>query len=1002
MNRKVLKALMQLFALVSGNTETNAKSQEVIEKFLLRLISKEQLNEFMAEFHQIVSVNKHQGDSNKANKKRSASSVKILRICNALNEELTLGQKGVVFLRLVEFLSSQGNISEKDSEFADTVASSFYLSDEQQENTKTFVAGNLLIDSSRTNAFLLPENTKQASDKSIRIAGLEAQVSIFKLPEENIYFIRLEGEADFSVNGIPLKPKEIYSFPSGSIIRSSKFSPVYFSDIVSLFHKRSKKEKIVFAAKQIEFRFPNGQIGLHKFSFMEESGNLVGIMGSSGAGKSTLLNILNGNEKPSAGKVLINGQDLHSEETEKEGLLGYVSQDDLLISELSVFENLWFNALLCFSNASKIELLRKVHLVLNDLGLAEIKHLKVGDPLHKTISGGQRKRLNIAIELIREPSVLFVDEPTSGLSSRDSEHIMSLLKELTLKGKLIFVVIHQPSSDIFKMFDKLILLDTGGFPVYYGNPVESVSYIKELAEYVNSSEGECGDCGNINPEQIFDILEQEIVDEYGHKTSKRRISPKEWNIFFKRGQLPIHPENLEPRELPVADFKKPNNWGQYKIFFKRDFLSKLSNVQYMAINLLEAPLLALIMGYLLRYSQGEEYLLYNNLNLPAYLLICVVASLFFGLTVSAEEIFRDRGILKREKFLNLSRGSYLFAKVSILFILGAIQTSTFVAAGHIMLGIRDLYLSDWLILFSSACFANILGLNISASFNSAVTIYILIPILIIPQLLLSGVLVQFDQLNPQLRQHADRVPFAANLMTSRWAFEALAVNRFVNNKAEKMVFDFDKSISNANFLHNYWIPEMRSSLQRINTNASQQLLMNEITRLNKTSQFQTFVAPERILNPDSEIQIEISEHLNHIEYVAKKRENRARLKKDEIILSFKGNYSSLIKNYTNEQLNRMVLRQNQFTKIEHASSERLVRNFEPVYQIPLAQGFISGPFYAHKKYTPVGYISTLYANIIVIWIMSALLFITLYFNGLKKAMQLPKLIRIKIKHVINR
>ncbi len=88
--------------------------------------------------------------------------------------------------------------------------------------------------------------------------------------------------------------------------------------------------------------------------------------------------------------------------------------------------------------------------VLKNLGLYEIKDIQVGSPLNKKISGGQRKRLNIALELIREPAVLFLDEPTSGLSSRDSENILDLLKELSLKGKLVFVVIHQPSSEIFQ------------------------------------------------------------------------------------------------------------------------------------------------------------------------------------------------------------------------------------------------------------------------------------------------------------------------------------------------------------------------------------------------------------------------------------------------------------------------------------------------------------------------------------------------------------------------
>ena len=143
------------------------------------------------------------------------------------------------------------------------------------------------------------------------------------------------------------------------------------------------------------------------------------------------------------------------------------------MEDLTVFENLFYAAKLCFGDSSNAEIDNLVKRTLKNLGLMEIKDLKVGSPLKKTISGGQRKRVNIGLKLLREPSVMFVDEPTSGLSSRDSENIMDLLKELFLKGKLVFVVIHQPSSDIFKMFDRLIILDVGGYQIYYGNPMES-------------------------------------------------------------------------------------------------------------------------------------------------------------------------------------------------------------------------------------------------------------------------------------------------------------------------------------------------------------------------------------------------------------------------------------------------------------------------------------------------------------------------------------------------
>src|SRR5690606_30210444 len=130
------------------------------------------------------------------------------------------------------------------------------------------------------------------------------------------------------------------------------------------------------------------------------SGKLIGIMGASGSGKSTLLNVLNGSYKPSAGAVKINGLDIHnpSNKDKIEGVIGYVSQDDLLIEELSVFQNIYYNAKLCFGNLNDKQILRLVLKVLNSLGLEEIKDLKVGSPLDKTISGGQRKRVNIALE----------------------------------------------------------------------------------------------------------------------------------------------------------------------------------------------------------------------------------------------------------------------------------------------------------------------------------------------------------------------------------------------------------------------------------------------------------------------------------------------------------------------------------------------------------------------------------------------------------------------------
>ena len=345
---------------------------------------------------------------------------------------------------------------------------------------------------------------KQA--KHITSGTLDGNIYILQIKSAGLYFLRYTGSQDLFLNGLLINNRRIYLFPKGSFIKLPIGKPIYYTDVVTHYLSDSSSSRISFEVKDVKYQFKTGGIGLRHINILEEQGRLIGIMGASGAGKTTLMNVLSGIESPTEGEVLINGFNLHTDKENVEGIIGYIPQDDLLIEELTVFENLYYNAKLCFKNKSEEEITELANTTLSSLGLFERRNLKVCSPRNKMISGVQRKRLNIALELIREPGILFVDEPTSGLSSRDSENVMNLLRELALKGKLIFVVIHQPSSDIYKMFDKMYILDTGGFPVFYGNPSESLIYFKRLDSQINSEVGECGTCGNLNPELIFNVI----------------------------------------------------------------------------------------------------------------------------------------------------------------------------------------------------------------------------------------------------------------------------------------------------------------------------------------------------------------------------------------------------------------------------------------------------------------------------------------------------------------
>jgi ABC transport system ATP-binding/permease protein len=908
-------------------------------------------------------------------------------------------------LRIFEFIHANEQVHEQEQEFVHTVAESFNIPEKEYKQLKHFIEDPIsTILDEEAYLYVSAREMHLQHARFLNLEGLEGVIRMIRMESINIVFFRHFGSEELSLNGQIVSNERHHVLNQGSAIRTTKSSPIYYSDVISRFLNDGNREKISFHVDHLQFHFKGGKVGLHEINFTEDSGKLIGVMGGSGAGKSTFLNVLNGNYAPTLGSVKINGVDLHREKEKLEGVIGFVSQDDLLIEELSVFQNLYFNAKLCFSELSEVQIKKKVTALLSDIGLSEVRNLKVGSPLEKTISGGQRKRLNIALELIREPAVMFVDEPTSGLSSRDSENIMDMLKELALKGKLIFVVIHQPSSDIFKMFDKLLILDQGGYPIFDGNPIDAVVYFKTHVHHVNANERECPICGNVNPEQIFNIIESKVVDEYGNQTKYRKVSPREWNERFLENHREVEaPEELEPVK---GSSKIASRLAQFRVFFQRDILSKLANRQYMLINMLEAPVLAAILAFFVKFFNVEagdksKYIFFENENIPQYLFIAVVVALFLGLTVAAEEIIKDKKILKRESFLNLSRASYLWSKVTIMFIISGIQTLFFVLIGNFILEIDGMWWQYWLILFSTSCMANTLGLNISSAFNSAKVIYITVPLLIIPQLLFSGVIVKFDKLHP-IFSRTNEVPWIGNAMASRWAYEALAVVQAKDNYHEAPLFELNQQKSAAGWKRDYWLPEMKNQLNALADkkstqeafNRAKRILSNEIEK--ETERWSNLECKECIASLEklqkgqstSSVQMNIASFLDILKGQYNLNFNKVSDSLDGIITQQGDKKFQLSQNdYQNESLHDLVTNRTEVQKIIITEDELLQKD-DPIYIDPSGTRFLDAPFYAHQKYIFGVRISTFWANILVLWSMTIVLGIALYYDLLRKLLEI--------------
>ena len=1011
MSEEILKALMQLFALlVKQDAGVDSTEVEYIRNFLNQQLTDESAREYLLLFEQHAGLDKESsqasvGDNSDKVKLTSVKdSVRILGICKKINKTLTQRQKVVVLVRLFEIVNATGKFSDQRMAILNTVAEVFNLEKEEFESISLFVTGEGSLDLDFPEILVIRQSVQTSTKaKYIHTEALDRELVILQVKSVDLYFLKYTGSEDIFLNGLPLYARRIYLFASGSTIKLPKGKPVYYSDVVSHFLADSTSVKVSYQVADLNFHFRSGTIGLRNISFSENQGRLVGIMGASGSGKTTLLNVLSGTETPTSGNILINGINLHLVKDQLEGVIGVIPQDDLLIEELTVFENLYYNARLCFRDKTDSEIRDLVDKTLTSLGLIERKDLKVGSPLNKMISGGQRKRLNIALELIREPSILFVDEPTSGLSSRDSENVMDLLRELALKGKLVFVVIHQPSSDIFKMFDNMMILDVGGFMIFYGNPVEAVMYFKRLDQQINSELGECPTCGNVNPELIFNIIEARVVDEFGKYTPSRKVAPARWEQFF-RENISLAPVQKETTS-PPGSLRIPSWISQIKIYTLRDFVSKISNTQYIVLNLLEAPLLAFILAYLIRYiadPNSSIYIFRENENIPVYIFMSLIVALFLGLTVSAEEIFRDRKILKREAFLNLSRSGYLVSKIMILFTISAIQALLFVAVGNAIIGLKGMNLYYWLALFSLASFANLLGLNVSSAFNSAVTIYILIPLLLIPQMILGGAMFSFEKLNRSIGS-VDKVPLVAEIMATKWAYEALMVKQFKDNAFQRYFFDIEKRENSADFKKVYLLPELRNRLDEC-TNAIMEglswedytaaflVLRNEVFKEQKVTPQIVFSQTEGLRNGEFDIEVagELYEYFDlldqhytsEFEISNRQRENIVNFMLTEDPVK----YRYLRDHFFNESLSDIVKKVFEKNKVLEYRHE-LVQQINPIYRDPLPAGPLSfrTHFFAPEKHFLGREFSTYGFNVFFIWILTALLYFTLYFDLLKKA-----------------
>jgi ABC-type multidrug transport system ATPase subunit/pSer/pThr/pTyr-binding forkhead associated (FHA) protein len=500
-------------------------------------------------------------------------------------------------------------------------------------------------------------------------------------------------------------------------------------------------------------------------SLVVKQGELVGIMGASGAGKSTLLATLVGDQHPAEGHVVVGGIDLHARFDELRGQVGYVPQDDIMHPDLTVWQSLWYSARLRLPrDYGDDEIRNRLNRVISQLGLEGEVNTRIGTTDRRGISGGQRKRVNVAMELITDPPVLILDEPTSGLSSVDALRLVQLLRSLANCGKAVIITIHQPSNEILGNLDAVAVLakdestDNAGTLVWYGPALPDAAHFFEPGAAVLQAPLDAG--------AILRGLSARSAAEW-LKAYRATVAHATW-VAGRPADPAGSPQEQERRQASAFDALF-QGW----VLTRRMLAIKLADRWNTAVLLAQAPLIALLIAGVFgdRVNRDPNPLAWQGVATAVALttFLLALAAVWFGVSNAAREIVAERVIYRRERMVGLARTAYLGSKIVVLLLLSVIQCSVLFYGVAMGCGLGGNHAYALFVLILTACAGAAIGLTLSASVRSSEAAAAALPLILLPMVVLGGSLLPLEELPAAAARCAD-------LMPSRWGFEGLVCN----------------------------------------------------------------------------------------------------------------------------------------------------------------------------------------------------------------------------------
>ena len=504
---------------------------------------------------------------------------------------------------------------------------------------------------------------------------------------------------------------------------------------------------------------------IHGVSFTLLAGEFAALMGPSGAGKTTLLNALNGYTPPAQGDVLLNNYDLYAHFDQFRNVLGYVPQDDVIHRELTVFEALWYSARLRLPpDYDDHEIEQRIKQVIAQLGLEGTENVLIGSPEKKGISGGQRKRVNLAMELLTDPKVLFLDEPTSGLSSEDTLQVMKVLRKLADDGRTIILTIHQPSLEAYQLLDHLVLMAKDANKPEPGRLGYFGPAYPDAVNFFNPN-------GVPNLKLGTDPSPDEVLRGLGKKPASEWVETYKSSNYFEtyveeRANKNTQSETKNKIPQPVPD----DPLRQWMVFVSRSFAIKKRDLMNSIILLAQAPvigiLVAMVLGDKASEKPTQENWLESTTAGATAIFMMAMSALWFGASNAVREIVGEWAVYRRERMVNLGIPAYVASKFTILGALCAIQCFALLTIVSFSCGLKAGFVESYLIVFLTALIGVGIGLVLSSIAKTSEVAIAALPIILLALFILGGMIQPVNRMNGLMR-------FASSFDPARWAFEAL-------------------------------------------------------------------------------------------------------------------------------------------------------------------------------------------------------------------------------------